>query len=100
MGRYHKHADLAEELLRTGSKTFTHDDGNPFWAKWNALVQARCREELKPAQDQNRELLQSIVEQFESQWKSECVRLGVEQQAIPGETELPKAGATSAASPG
>merc|ERR1712039_543731 len=97
--RYQQNADLADELLRTESKTLTHGDSNPFWAKWNALVQTRCREELRPDSEQNHDLLQSIIEQFDSQWKSECERLGVEQQSIPGEKELGRAGKDQDASP-
>merc|ERR1712217_567628 len=96
--RYHEHADLAQELLATGNKVLRHGDGNPFWAKWNALVQTRCREELKPVEERDKQLLQELTQQFETQRDAECTRLGVKAQPVPGEKELAQAGVEAAPS--
>ena len=53
--KYHHHPALAKELLATGDKEITHGDKNPFWARWNAMIQLRCREELKPADERRTE---------------------------------------------
>jgi uncharacterized protein (TIGR02452 family) len=85
--RYHQNPALAKQLVDTGDKEITHDDGNPFWAKWNALIQMRCREELKSEDERNMETLNDIIKQFDDEVKRFSAKRRVEIETLPGDAE-------------
>ncbi len=77
--KYTQNADLARDLLATGTATivgaastswrFKGSDHN--WARWNGLIQMRLREELRPPEERAPGLLEGLVAQFDAYVDSE-----------------------------
>jgi hypothetical protein len=71
--KYDQHPSLQQELLDTGSLKITGGPstcwefrGNDHrWQDWNGLVQMRLREEYRPVELRNDDLLQECIERFQ-----------------------------------
>jgi len=86
--RYHQHPELQKELLKTGDKEIKHNDANGFWAEWNAKIQTRIREELKPESERNQLLLDALVKEFDEECQEYCDELELKMEPLPGEAEM------------
>jgi predicted NAD-dependent protein-ADP-ribosyltransferase YbiA (DUF1768 family) len=92
--KYAQHPDLQEELLSTGrvvidgapSTSWTTKTGQSVnWSLFNGLIQSRLREELRPVEEQDLTLIESITNRF----REYCEGEGGAQLPLPGlEEEL------------
>ena len=72
--KYAQHADLRAELLATGTSTivgcpstqWSFDGKHHKWADWNGRIQMLIREELRPEEERNADLVASLHEIFRS----------------------------------
>lgn len=67
--KFAANADAREALVNTGSKPLQHPEGG-YWGVWNTNVMRRLREELKPADQQDKDLLAELEQKFKDECKS------------------------------
>eukprot|EP01006_Ploeotia_vitrea_P031945 TRINITY_DN64222_c0_g1_i2.p2 TRINITY_DN64222_c0_g1~~TRINITY_DN64222_c0_g1_i2.p2 ORF type:complete len:156 (+),score=17.67 TRINITY_DN64222_c0_g1_i2:34-501(+) len=64
VAKFEQNEDLKQHLTSTtGAITC---GGFPFWAKWNAIILMRIREELRSPEQQNKEVLADMVAQMDA----------------------------------
>jgi predicted NAD-dependent protein-ADP-ribosyltransferase YbiA (DUF1768 family) len=72
--KYDQNDDLKEELLSTGSliivggpsTSWTYKSKSHNWSYWNGRIQMIIREELRPADKRNNELLSQLLQEIDS----------------------------------
>lgn len=72
--KYAQHEDLRAELLATGSATIVGCPSTQWscngkhhkWADWNGRIQMLVREELRPEEERNADLVASLLAMFRS----------------------------------
>ena len=72
--KYAQHADLRAELLSTGTATivggpstqWSFNGNHHKWADWNGRIQMLIREELRPEEERNTDLVASLQANFMS----------------------------------
>ncbi len=77
--KYTQNADLARDLLATGTATIVGASSTSWsfkgvdhdWARWNGLIQMRLREELRPPEARAQGVLEGLIAHFDAYLDSE-----------------------------